>query len=101
LDPGERLLLLDLDAATANEHEGVIASASAVRDQTIEPQMIRFHATGVENSRAIICVATKTPPTAIELDGKDLSADHYHFEQGFLWLDFPNTATDRTITITR
>lgn len=89
--PGQRALLVDLDSIPKG-HEGVIAAACRVRGHSVTADSIKFHADGIAQSPAVVCVAMNAPPKSVELAGKALEPANYDFADGILRIRFTNTA---------
>ncbi|HEY2588248.1 MAG TPA: hypothetical protein VGI81_21065 [Tepidisphaeraceae bacterium] len=96
--PGRRALLVDLDSMPKG-HEGVLAAACRVRGHTVAPDSIRFHADGVAQSPAVVCVAMNNAPRSIDLNGKPIDASNYEYTDGLLRLRFTNTADGLDVII--
>jgi hypothetical protein len=99
LKPGLRTMLLDVEQAIAAQNPGVLAAACAIRDQTIAPGIIRFRATGVAGSRAVVCLATQSKPRGITVDHQPLKESASHFNEGLLWIEFENSPTGVDVQI--
>jgi len=100
VSPGRRALLVDLDSMPVG-HQGVVAAACRVRQHTIAGQLIMFHADGIAQSPAVVCVAIPAAPRSVELDGKPLDPGHYEYADGILRLRFTNTAEGVSVVIQR
>ena len=98
ITPGRRALLIDLDALPKG-HEGVVAAACRVRQHSILPDSIRFHADGIDRSTAVVCIAMNRPPRSVEVSGRALDVGSYDYADGLLRLRFPNTAEGVNIVI--
>ena len=59
LEPGRCVMLLDIDVARATTPEGAIAAACGIRKESAAADAMRFRASGIAGSRAVVCVATK------------------------------------------
>ncbi|HEY8750367.1 MAG TPA: hypothetical protein VIM11_20450 [Tepidisphaeraceae bacterium] len=91
LTPGRKALLVDLDAFKGG-YQGVIAAACRVTDQKVDDASIRFHAVGIANSHAVVCVAMASAPKSVLVGGKPLDAGSFDFADGLLRLRFVNDA---------
>jgi hypothetical protein len=101
LNPGRREMLLDVDAATAGGHEGILAAACGVKDVSVTPKEIRFRATGVQGSEAMVCVAINHPPRTVVVNGKTIAEGLWRFADGLMWIGFENSATGLNVEIER
>ena len=100
LKPGLKTLLVDPDAFP-HDYQGVVAAACRVQNQTVDANSIRFRATGIANSKAVLCIAIPAPPKSIELAGKRLEATTWSFSDGLLNLNFVNDAKGQELVIRR
>ena len=101
LEGGRRVMLLDVDAATAGRREGVIAASCGVRDETVTHDAIRFRASGVEASPAVVCIASSHEPRSITIDGKTSDPSSCTWRDGLLWLRFENSSSGLTVSLNR
>jgi hypothetical protein len=101
LKPGRREMLLDVDAATAGGHEGILAAACGVKDTSVTSKSIRFRATGVEGSEAVVCIAVSHQPRTVAIDGKIGADDSWQFVQGLLRVRFVNSASGVNVEVAR
>lgn len=100
VSPGRRALLVDLDSIPKG-HQGVIAAACRVQRHVVTADSVKFHADGIAQSPAVVCVAMNEPPRLVELDGKPLGASSYDYADGILRLRFVNTAEGVEVVIHR
>lgn len=95
---GRRALLVDLDSLPRG-HEGLVAAACRVRQHAVLPDSIRFHADGIAQTSAVICVAINHPPRSVDVAGKALDAGQYDYADGLLRFRFTNTAEGVDVVI--
>ena len=100
IEPGSRVLLLDLAKLPAGK-EGVIAAASRVRDETTTPEHIQFRADGIEQTQAVLRIRIRKPPSAVKLKGVTAAHDQYDYTDGTLRLHFTNSADGKEVEIIR
>ena len=65
------------------------------------PEVIRFHAAGIEGSEAVICVASARRPQRVSVGGKAVKEEMCRFADGLLWVRFMNVAGGTDLEITR
>lgn len=94
--PGDRYLLVDLDA---NPGTGILAAACRVQKQEQASDSISFVADGIESSNAIVCLRVPKPPKAISLDNTPLSPASYRYKDSLLWIEFENHVSPRSVRI--
>jgi hypothetical protein len=100
LKPGLKTLLVDLDAFP-HDYQGVVAAACRVQNQQVTAESIRFRATGIANSKAVVRVAMPATPKSVELAGKPVDAITWTFSDGVLKLNFVNDAKGQEWVIHR
>ncbi len=88
--PGKRALLLDLDHFSAKNAQ-VVAAACAVRDEVVTGKTLRFRASGIAQSNAVVRVILPSQPKSVRIDGAPLQSSNYDFAGGTLRLRFPNS----------
>ncbi len=98
VSPGQRVLLLDLDAFP-RETEGVVAAACRVRDQKLAADTISFRADGIAESNAVVRVLLSKKPAAIHLGEESLPADAWDYADGLLRIRFENRADSVAVEI--
>jgi hypothetical protein len=99
LDPGRRAMLVDV----AGEHApgSILAAACRVTLPAVTPDEITFHADGVDQTQAIVCVALPKPPRGINVGGKTVASDQWSFSDGLLRIRFDNSAAGTSVVIAR
>jgi hypothetical protein len=100
LSPGKKTLLVDLDAFPRG-YEGVVAAACRVRVHRVDAGTIRFRASGIAGSHAVVCVAMRTAPGSVEVAGRPLDPGSLDFADGVLRVRFLNDAKGCDVVITR
>ena len=100
LTPGDRAMLLDVDAVTT-DREGVIAAACGIREESVTPDAISFRAFGVAGSDAVVCIASRHPPKRITVGEQLLPQAAWHYDAGLLRIQFQNSPNSLTVNITR
>ncbi len=90
LSPGKRSLLLDLERFPAGRARVVVA-ACRVRDEVVEGKTLRFRATGIAQTGAVVRIVLPAPPQSVRIDNQPLAASQFDFEAGTLRLRFPNS----------
>jgi hypothetical protein len=98
LTSGSRQFLLDLDRARIGQTH-LLASACKALVQKQTADQIAFTVEGVEGTPAILLLETAKAPTAVTLDGKNLTTFEYSAKDKLLWLHFENTAAPRELSI--
>jgi hypothetical protein len=99
LEPGRRVMLLDVDVARAAKPEGVIAAACGIREESAAADALRFRTCGISGTRAVVCLATNERPRRIAVGGKPLDQTSWQFENGVLALHFENDAAGMDVEI--
>jgi hypothetical protein len=90
LAPGGRVLLLDL-AAVKTAGPKVVAAACRVRDERVEGRTLRFGASGIGDTNAVVRITARSAPEEVLLAGKPAEKSQYDFSDGTLRLRFPNS----------
>lgn len=95
LSPGKRVLLLDLDRFPAKKAQ-VIAAACQVRDEVAAGKTLRFRASGIADSNAVVRIVLPSQPKSVRVGGQllaasDSMASGYDYQSGTLRLRFPNS----------
>ncbi|BCM94432.1 hypothetical protein IAD21_06339 [Abditibacteriota bacterium] len=90
LSPGKRVLLFDLDFNRSNKPR-VVAAACRVRDEVATKKSLRFRASGIGETDAVVRVTAPALPKSVTVAGKALPASDYDFEGGVVRLRFPNS----------
>ncbi|MGH9403437.1 MAG: hypothetical protein ACRD2P_15155 [Terriglobia bacterium] len=98
LTPGQRVLLLDLDAFQTRGPR-VLAAACRISNELATGHTLRFRADGIAGTKAIIRVAVPSAPRSIGIDGKQLSGLPFPIEEGTLKINFPNSVKGVEVSI--
>ncbi len=91
LEPNIRTLLIDLDTHKIAPTPRIIAAACRVRDEQSDPNKLTFKADGIADTDAVVSIATSKTPKQIQMNGKIVAQDQYHYADGILRLQFPNS----------
>ncbi|PQV63519.1 hypothetical protein B1R32_11180 [Abditibacterium utsteinense] len=98
LAPGKRAYLFDLNAIPAREAR-VVAAACRVRNEVAGKNTLRFDASGVAETRAVVRAVLPAAPKHISVAGKPLAPSDYAFSNGVLGLRFPNAVESVPVEI--
>lgn len=90
LTPGKRVLLFDLNADRARGAH-IVAAACRVREEVAGKRSLRFRATGIAETNAVVRAVVPQAPKQVLLNGKPLPASGADFSDGLLQLRFPNS----------
>jgi len=88
--PGKRAYLFDLNASTA-KRIGVVAASCRVRDEVVDGRTLRFAASGIAQTTAVVCVVLPRQPKTISVNGQAVAPGNSDFKDGLLHLRFPNS----------
>jgi hypothetical protein len=88
--PGKRSLLLDLNKFYANRAR-IVAAACRVREETVKGKTLRFQATGIGDTEAVVRMVLPREPKSVRINGKPLAPSQYDFADGTLLVRFPNS----------
>ena len=91
-------MLIDLDSIPKG-HQGVVAAACRVSGHVVAADSIKFHADGIAQSPAVICIALNAPPRSVELAGKPLDPGSYDFADGILRIRFTNSTRAQEVMV--
>jgi hypothetical protein len=94
LAAGRRALLYDLDAEKSDMPK-VVAAACRVDDERGTANSLKFLASGIADTRAVVRITAKSKPIQLIIDGKPVDPAQYEFAEGSLRLSFQNMV-DRT-----
>ena len=100
LEPGRRALLVDMDAFPKSRPR-IVAAACRVRGETVTRDALRFTASGIADTNAVVRILLPAPPTAVLVNNQPLPADRYDYENNTLRLRFPNTPDGVTVEVGR
>jgi hypothetical protein len=100
LIPGKRtsVLLLDLKAVDMSIPR-ILAAGCWVREENATADYLRFRAEGIENSEAVVRIATPRPPTTVLVGGKPLLPPQYEVAEDTLLIRFTNSAAGVTVQV--
>lgn len=90
LTPGKRVLLVNLDHYQTGRAR-VVAAACRVRDEAVAGRTLRFRASGIAETNAVVRLLLPAPPKAVLVNGKQLAPADFDFAAGTLRLRFPNS----------
>ncbi|MEO5915242.1 MAG: DUF4350 domain-containing protein [Luteolibacter sp.] len=93
INPGSRGFLLDLDAVKKSDTPQVLASAC----KALPLKANEWTVEGVDNTPAIVLIATDKAPKTIQLDGIEIT-DFTHAD-GLLHIRFPNKSRPRVLSL--
>ena len=68
-----------------------MAAACRVREEVVQGKTLRFTATGIAETNAVVCAVLPAAPKAVSVGGRPLEASAYEFADGILRLRFPNS----------
>jgi len=91
LTPGKRALLFDLERFKSRE-PAVVAAACRVDQEEFDGNVLKFRASGIASTEAVVVIASRRAPSHIIVAGKTLDKSQYDVEAGSLRLRFVNTA---------
>lgn len=93
LDPGKRALLVDLDRFSARRAK-IVAAACRVREENVKGRTLRFRATGIGDTQAVMRLILPSAPRSVTINGQPLPASAYDFDGQTLRLHFPNSTEE-------
>ena len=101
LAPGHRSLLLDLDQIGEETPIILAAACKTLGAQSLSNGDFRFHATGPDNTEAVVRLRLTDAPKTVTLDDMTLSpgAQIWDTATGTLLLRFPNSASGQWVTV--
>jgi len=95
---GRRLLLYDLDAVQSDTPK-VVAAACRVDDERSTPTTLRFNASGIADTRAVVRIVARSKPTQVRVGGKAIDPAQIDFADGCLRLSFQNSVDKMPIEV--
>jgi hypothetical protein len=87
--PGDRRLLLDIDAATSSLPH-VVAAAARVSEEEATAARLSFRASGIADTEAIVRIAVSRPPLAIRIGGVPAPSNTWDIAGDSIRIRFPN-----------
>jgi hypothetical protein len=97
LTPGRRLLLYDLNAPGSS---AIAAAACRIRNERRTGRILQFRADGIAETTAALRMAAARAPSSVLANEKPLSQESWRFEDGTLFLTFPNAPEGVEIRVT-
>ncbi|MBC8105294.1 MAG: hypothetical protein H7Z14_01795 [Anaerolineae bacterium] len=98
IEPGERVLLLDLSAA---REVGVVAAACRVLEEAISSSTITLLTDGIEATNGVVCIKLPRAPKSIRVNDQRISTSDFEYGHGVLRVRFTNHVKPTRIVITR
>lgn len=91
LSPGVRELLYDVNAGAALAAPKVIAAACRVRDEHFAAGKLSFWADGIDDTNAVVRIASRKKPARVAVGGKELESGAWEFDHGTVLVRFANS----------
>lgn len=91
MTPGKHALLFDLERLRSKQ-PAVVAAACRVDQEELTGSILKFRATGIGCTEAVVVIAGGRTPSRVVVAGKTLDTSQYDVEAGILRLRFVNTA---------
>jgi hypothetical protein len=98
LVPGKRVLLVDLKTVDLSTPR-ILAAGCWVREEQATTGLLRFRAEGIENSNAVVRIATPKPANAVFVGGQQLPPSQYDVGNDTLLIRFTNSAAGITVEV--
>ncbi|HLJ57112.1 MAG TPA: hypothetical protein VKT77_18890, partial [Chthonomonadaceae bacterium] len=98
LPPGRRALLRLLPGVP-RDRPSVLAAACRVTNERVEAGALRFDASGIGGTSAVVRVAAPAAPTAVLVGGKPLPRTAWDYEGGTARLRFPNSVDPQPVEV--
>jgi hypothetical protein len=98
LEPGSRMLLLDLDSVR-DKSPRLLASACKALLKKSSNSNLEYVVEGVGETPAILMLSADKAPRSVTLDGKPLEAVQYSSNDKLAWIRFENTAAPRELKV--
>ena len=98
LTPGSRWFLLDMKAAKQSKTQ-VLAAACKIFSATNSSRQFSCRVEGIAKTEAVVLLECPNAPVEIILDGAPVERRRYDAPARLLWLQFPNEARPRELTV--
>jgi hypothetical protein len=95
--PGTRLLLRTVE--TGKSEPAVVAAACRIRKIERDGARLRFEASGVAGTNAMVVMESAARPLDVLVDGRALENGQARFADGVLRVTFPNTVDGHSVEI--
>ena len=98
LEPGKRVLLLDLDAVKSSRPQ-LLASACKALQTKREGNRMTWTVEGVGDTPAILLISSPQPPHSVQLEQQALDSFTFNQAEGLLYVRFMNESRPRNLTV--
>jgi hypothetical protein len=99
LGPGVREMLYDVNAGATQAAPKVVVAACRVREEKYVDRKLSFWAEGIEDTNAVVRIATRQKPVKVLVGGKELAVDAWGLENGTVLLRFANSVDPVQVVI--
>jgi hypothetical protein len=99
LNPGSRVLLLDLDRREKSEQPRLLASACKALLRENASNTVSWTVEGVGDTPAILLISSSKPPRSVHLEQETLNTCTFDSTEGLLYVRFSNEARPRKLTL--
>lgn len=100
LEPGQRVLLLDLNQFPTRTPR-IVAAACRVRDTQVTRRQVSFHADGIAATQGVVCLTLPRAPQQVEVNGQALPTTSYDYTDNILRVRFANSPAGAMVAVER